>query len=294
MPTLPDVRVLTIKDLSAAHTFLTRHASRSLPFLAALAREGRRDERHLLGFCAQAKLDGLILLDDSGVVYLQCPVPQGLSALLTLWRQEFEGGCTGLTGPQEQVEALLALLPSSPLPYRLRNTEQILTRPLPNELPVLPAGLLARPARMEEADYLAQLRQAELAETNGLPPSADLLAYLQRDIPAQIQASRLIVLEHKGELCGYGQIVNVQGTVVQIGQLYVPPQLRGRNYGAQLLAGMCHMALQRGARQIVMLITAQQAELNALARAQGFQPDGEYSLVLFDPPVQLTTSSRNR
>ena len=286
----PDIRTLEARDRPALEGFLQRHAEGAMPLLAQLQRggivcEGLPNQAHYLGAFDRGLLTGVLALCSNDLVMLQCPLPDVLTRLIAVWKDWFEGGCIGLIGPRAQVEQAAGLLGGEALPFRLNNTEQILTRDLQDPLPLLLSSQLVRPAMMDELEPLYGWRTAFFHETLSLPLTQELVEQARADLDAQAATGRLALLTHNNVTVGMGLIMTELAGVAQLGGLYVPPDLRQRGYGKALLAGLLHVAADRGNRKAMVMTTKRHVAINSAATANGFKPYGDFGIILFDQPV---------
>jgi len=104
----------------------------------------------------------------------------------------------------------------------------------------------------------------------------------KKDIATYIERDSHRVLRVKGKAVAMTGFNARLPEVVQVGGVYTPPDLRGRGYGRLAVALHLIEARNAGANRAVLFAASDSA-----ARAYmgiGFQPAGQYSLILFTNP----------
>lgn len=289
---LSEVRTLDPADAEALEAFLQQHIAQAHPLLAQLA-DGGLDNRqgplqaHYLAAFEKKKIKGLLALCNSGYVMPLCPDTALLNELVDRWAEWFKGDTLGLIGPREQIDVLLARLGGEELPFRFNNTEQILALGPDNfSAPLTPSPYPIRYAEMEDAEHLYGLRTALLHEVAGLPLTPELVEQVRADVDADIATGSLFMMEGPDRPVGLGQILDRQRGLLQIGGIYLLPELRNRGLGRALLAGLCHFLKQE---TLILFTTKRHIALNRAALRLGFHFAGEQSLILFNEPVVPST-----
>ena len=110
--------------------------------------------------------------------------------------------------------------------------------------------------------------------------SPGLREAVRQELELWIAEDRGFVLEVGGAPVAQAGFNAVIPDMVQVGFVFTPPQLRGRGYAAQAVAGALQIARARGAVRATLFTQNPQAE-RAYARL-GFEPVEDYWMALFN------------
>lgn len=257
-------------DRLAIEALLSEHIDSSMFLLSNLARDG-------IGGVALAtegsSLVGVASLSPSGALLLQAPCAASVLARhLGGERQKLRA----ILGPSLQVdEALAAFRPALALSFR--SDEILYALDLDAPLP-LPSALASRPAGPEDIERVAQLRAGFRREALGAsrPPGGELAE------AEQLCASGDTRLLLDGDVVGMA-IVNARcRRAVQIGGVYVPPELRGRGYGRAVVAAALSEERRGGALRAVLFTARSNAAARRAYIALGFRAVGQYTLAFIE------------
>lgn len=291
MPSGLRIRTLNADDLPVLTEFLLQHGDSSMHMLAnvrlgGIICKGEAFQAHYIAAFERSRLRGVIALGSNDMVLVQCPDPTHLTELVRSWREWFDGGAMGLIGPRAQVEHMALLLGGERLPFRLNNTEQMLS--LDCAEVVMPERMIGE-VRWSKPDDLEKLygwRTACLHEALRLPLSEALVEQVRADVDGETAARHLAVLLDGDQLVACAQIAHEQDGLIKQGLVYVPPERRGQGLAKQMLAGLMQLSAARGVRRAVLFITRRHIEISRAALSVGFKPYGDFGVILFDEPVK--------
>jgi GNAT superfamily N-acetyltransferase len=231
-------------------------------------------------FWVTGNVSGTIGLTNGGMLQPQWPGAADWAAA----RAVLAGAeVTGVIGPAEQVPALVAALGFSIAAKRMNTTEPGFVLDLNGLIIPKGPGVLAGLEAAEPA-VLAAWRANYLTVVTGTPPDRAV-----QQAPGEIgqfrAAGRHRVLLEDGNpvaLCGFNAVLP---DVVQVGGVYVPPDLRGRGRARRAVALLLAEARARGVRRARLFAVSEQAA--RAYRAIGFGPADPVGLVLFAEPQQV-------
>lgn len=291
MAAAPRIRTLAAEDMPALSEFLGLYPESSMHMLANLRAggivcKGEAQQAHYIGMFERSRLTGVLALCTNDMVLVQCPNLDHLTRLTNAWQEWFDGGAMGLIGPRTQIEHLAGLLGGERLPFRLNNTEQMMSM-LCREV-IMPASMIGevRWSTQDDLERLYGWRTACLHEVMGLPLSEALVEQVRADVDGETAARHLAVLLDGDQLAACAQIAHEQDNTIKLGLVYVPPERRGRGLAKQMLAGLMQIAAARGVQRATLYTTRRQVAINRAATAVGFKPYGDFGVILFEEPVK--------
>lgn len=187
-------------------------------------------------------------------------------------------------GPAGQVPPLLAALGLQEVPRRSDKAEPGFALDLAG-LRVPPAeGFALAPPDAGTQALVAGWRAAYLQELSNL--SADEAAPVAAaDVGRWIAAGSHRLLLHHGRPVALAGFNARLPEVVQVGGVYVPPELRGRGYARRAVALHLAEARAAGLRRAVLFAASDAAA--AAYRAIGFRPKGVMAIVEFADPATV-------
>ncbi len=290
MPASLKIRTLTADDLPALTEFLLLYPDSSMHMLTNIRLGGivckeEAYQAHYIGAFERSRLKGVLALGTNDMVLVQCPDTNHLTELVRSWREWFDGGAMGLIGPRPQVEFLAGLLGGEKLPFRLNNTEQMLS--MNCDQVIMPAQMgVVRWSHQDDLEKLYGWRTACLNEVLGMPLTPALVEQVRADVDGETAARHLAVLLDGDQLAACAQIAHEQDGTIKQGLIYVPPERRKKGLARQMLAGLVHLAAQRGVKRAVLFTTRRHVEVTRAAFAVGFKLYGDFGIILFDEPVK--------
>lgn len=278
------LRPVTAADLTEVTIFLRRHEAGSMFLLSntaqGLDQPGPYGTRLWRADATGGGVSGVIGLTRGGALMTQWPGNADWSALRAVLVGE---RLSVITGPAAQVAALPAALGlEHPPPERVDDEPGFTLELAAMVVPDGPGALAGLDAA--DAALIGGWRAAFLHEVNGVP-----LARAAVDGPAEVARWRAVgshrLLVERGRplaLCGFNARLS---DVVQVGGVYVPPELRGRGHARRAVALLLAEARDRGVTSAV-LFAASEAAARAY-RAIGFQPAARFGRVLLGAPRRV-------
>jgi N-acetylglutamate synthase-like GNAT family acetyltransferase len=275
------LRVATVDDLPALTALLRRHEATSMFPLSNLAGAGLNGAGpYGMRVWVTGDVSGAIGLTNGGMLQPQWPGAADWAAA----RAVLAGAeVAGVIGPAGQVRPLIDALGLGSAEARLSSTEPGFVLDLKDLIIPEGPGVLAG---LDAADpaVLCAWRADYLTGVTGTPP--DRAAELgQRDIEQFRAAGRHRLLLEAGDpvaMCGFNAVLP---DVVQVGAVYVPPDLRGRGRARRVVALHLAEARARGVGRARLFAVSEQAA--RAYRAIGFGPADPVGLVLFADPQQV-------
>ena len=278
------IRPLGPGDEAALEAFLADHADSSM-FLrsnarqAGLADRGAALQGSYVAAFAEAGIVAVAAHYWNGMIILQAPEQAGSLARAAVDRSG--RGLRGFAGPWEQVEAARTALGATDRTAAKASRETLYALSLPDLAvpePLAAGRWTCRHAHPEEEDLLIEWRVAYAREALGAADAPALREESRADI-AFIRRERAdFVLEYDGLPVAFAAYNARLPDIVQIGGVWTPPALRGRGYGRGVTAGALIAARETGAARAVLFTDNPVA--SRAYEALGFQPAGEYGLVL--------------
>lgn len=267
--------------------FLMERAESSLVLLANLRAGGMEDRGETFQGTYAATIErgmvtGVAAHYWNGMVFLQAgPDAPGLfhAAVAASGR-----ACTGIAGPYDQVQQVLPdLLGSHPCPAM--NGREILFS-LDMETLVIPAILsngeaICRHPSIDEVSAVIGMRIAFMQEHLGREIDGSLEEEARELVAYQHRTKAHWVLEKDGCLVATTAFNASIPGMVQVGGVYTIPECRNRGYGRAVVAGSLLDARAKGVKKAILFTGMNMEAAQKLYRALGFQPIGEYGLVIF-------------
>nr|WP_217358475.1 GNAT family N-acetyltransferase [Ruegeria atlantica] len=275
-------RAATETDVPLIDVFLSQHIQTSMFPLANLRDHGLHGAhpRALNAWVLGDEPRAVFSITNEGMVLPQCPdcTDAELETAVNLIRGR---KLFGLAAEASQARRVMRLAGWEDRPATLNSDEpgfslelDKLVVPDDDSAEIVPLGAL-------DAAITQTWRESYLIEAMDFAPDrargqakADVATYIERD------SHRALLIE--------GQPVAMTGfnarlpEIVQIGGVYTPPNLRGLGYARLAVALHLVEAREAGASRAVLFAASDSA-----ARAYigiGFQPAGQYSLILFTNP----------
>jgi len=273
------------QDDAELDAFLALHAHSSMYLRAELRRNTirsqfavTRERGRIVGAAAQVA---------SGMLILQAPVHAGALAAAVL--RGTGRRLAGFFGPASQVQAARHALALDATPF-LKDTQEDLFALVLAKLRMPPlldeVSLRCRIAADADAALLgawrAAFRQAALNDVPG--PELDHTS--RADIAALLPAGSLFILEGDGPLACCSFNARLPG-MVQIGNVWTPPALRGKGYGRAVVAGALAIAARSGVGRAVLSTGRGNVAAQTAYRALGFQQVGDYATATISAATAL-------
>jgi N-acetylglutamate synthase-like GNAT family acetyltransferase len=275
------LRAAAADDLPALTAFLRQYEATSMFPLSNLAGAGLNGAGiYGMRFWVTRDVSGAIGLTNGGMLQPQLPGAADWAAARAVLAGE---EVAGVIGPAGQIRPLVEVLGLGSAEARLSSAEPGFVLDLKDliipEGPGVLAGLDA-----VDAGVLAAWRATYLTEVIGTPPDR-----AARQAPADIERwrtakSHFVLLEDGAPvaMCGFNAVLP---DVVQVGGVYVPPDLRGRGRARRIVALHLAEARARGVGRARLFAVRDQAA--RAYRAIGFGPADPVGLVLFAEPQRV-------
>jgi uncharacterized protein len=288
-----NIRLLSQGDHAITETFLRKYAATSM-FLRSNARAAGMEDRgdmfhaNYLGAFTRGELIGVIAHCWNGMILPQAPEPEVLAelyaALLRLPTVK-RRGIRGVSGEYQQVRAIADWL--KPAPVQLQSCECLFGMELANLRvpPLLHRGdVVCR--RIEERDlptllawridYAVEALQVSREDIDRSEEETSLQSCLKRGHGFVLQEIK------SGELLSTAAFNAALPDVVQIGNVWTPPELRGKGYARAVVAGQLLIARDEGVKE-ANLFADNRAAVKAY-NAIGFGRIGDFGILLLKRP----------
>ena len=269
------ISIAQLHEFDELDAFLASHNHSSLYLRAELRREWSRPE------FAIARVDGAIVAAATqsltGMVLLQTPVSAGAVAAAML--RHSKRRLTGFFGPLAQVQAARREMGLDTVEVRKDTSEHLFALALASLH--LPSALASGKVRCRSAvkadfDQLAAWRHDFRVATLNDIPGQQLEKTSRGDIASLLASSSLFILEGDAPLacCSFNARLP---DIVQIGNVWTPPPLRGLGYGRAVVAGALSIARESGVVEAILATGRHNVAAQAAYKAIGFTLVGDYA-----------------
>jgi GNAT superfamily N-acetyltransferase len=270
------------KDQGALRAFLEEHIESSMFLLGNLDAFGTEEANHPYGtsFFLQETGDGIIgVFGATNGGLLMCQIPR-LNAVEAQTYAHLLKGYTlrGMTGASDQVALILDALPLSDAVWQINHDEPLYMLDL-SALEEVEADIRAPGAN--DRDTLLAWFDAYMTETK-THPGGDAAT---RRADAAIGSDRFRLLVEDGQITAMTGLNAVSRGVVQIGSVFVPPDLRGNGRAGRVVSAHLSELRARGFHRAILF-----ANNTSAARAyerMGFAQLGTYRVALLQDPITL-------
>ncbi len=273
------------EEFAELDAFLTLHNHSSLYLRAELRRDWGQPTFAIVR--EQGRIVAAATQSLTGMVLLQAPVHAGAvsAALLRSGARPL----AGFFGPLEQVRAARLELGLAELPARKDTAEDLFALDLSTLR--LPPGLTAgtvrcRLAGKDDAGQLAVWRYAFRQATLNDAPGQQLEKTSRGDVASLLARDSMFILEGAAPLacCSFNARLP---DLVQVGNVWTPPALRGLGYGRAVVAGALAIARQGGVDGAILATGRHNSAAQAAYRAIGFKLVGDYATLTFEADAVL-------
>jgi len=272
------------EDVPGIERFLTRHIQSSMFPLANLRDYGLRghDPRSMDIWVLGDDPRAVFAITNEGMVLPQCPncSDEELRGAIDLIRGR---ALFGIAAEAGQARRIMRLAGWEDRPAMLNSDEPGFTLDLTQLSLPDTKGAEIKPLTDTTRGITEEWRRAYLIEASDFDPerAAD---QSKKDITAYIQRDSHRILRVDGRPVGMSGFNARLPQVVQVGGVYVPPDLRGLGYG-RLAVGLHLQEVQKKGIARAVLFAASEAAARAYI-SLGFRPAGQYSLILFKNPKE--------
>jgi ribosomal protein S18 acetylase RimI-like enzyme len=282
-----NIGIAQLHEFEELDAFLYAHNHSSLYLRAELRRAWSRPQ------FAIARVDGAIVAAATqsltGMVLLQAPVSAGAvaSAMLRTSGKRL----AGFFGPVAQVRAARREMGLDAIAVLKNSAEDLFALPLASLRlpPALAAGQVrCRAAVKSDFDLLAGWRYDFRAATLNDIAGGQLEKTSRGDIASLLASGSLFILEGDVPLacCSFNARLP---DIVQIGNVWTPPPLRGRGYGRAVVAGALAIARASGVADAILATGRHNVAAQAAYRAIGFALVGDYATLTIATDIALPT-----
>ena len=270
-------------DTGAIAAFLERHSDTSMFLRANLADYGpcggdARNATRMWVCGAGGAVCGVFGITSAGHVLVQLPEgepPEQIASLLA----PFE--ISGILGASEQVRRVRALLGLADTEAQLDEDEPLYSLDL-RELILPRTENILRMAGASDSALLERWRTAYLVETIHFS-SEEAAEIAPGDVAAMIGRGTLMLLERPtGEPLAMTSFNAILPDMVQIGNVYAPPELRRRGHARDAVAQHLARARVAGVKRAILFASGPAA--SRAYEAIGFRQVGHFTLLLFAAP----------
>lgn len=195
----------------------------------------------------------------------------------------------GLNGAADQLEALVAAL-ALPVSQATMDEVEPHYRLDLDQLRLPPGDTDLRSATEADLDLLTDWRMASDVEALGGRDTPENRAYARASLREILKAGRLRILQAGDAPVAMTNFNAALPSIVQVGGVYTPPELRGQGHARRAVALHLQEARAMGIREAI-LFAANPAAARAY-EAIGFKQIGDYRIVNFDPSITLPSLTR--
>ncbi|WP_426104405.1 GNAT family N-acetyltransferase [Massilia sp. TSP1-1-2] len=273
------IEISRVHDAFELDAFLTLHAHSSAYLRSELRRATgaffvARDQGRIVAAATQAP---------SGMVLLQAP--QCAGAVATAVLNDSARRLAGFFGPLVQVRSALRDMGLGQVGLLKDTAEDLFALALADlRVPAILAQEQVRCRVAVESDFehLVAWRYAFRQATLNDAPGEKTMLTSGADIAALLPAGSLFILEGEQALacCSFNARLP---RMVQIGNVWTPPALRGHGYARAVVAGALAIARDAGVVEAVLATGRSNAAAQAAYRAIGFNVVGDYATVTLAP-----------
>jgi predicted GNAT family acetyltransferase len=278
-----EIRILTEGDRAAAQAFLVQHCDSSMLLLSNIHRRGfeytgQQWSATYVGAFEGERIEGIIAHSWNGMLLMQASVhaEQLAPRLVQLSGREVNG----FIGPRDQVRRIRRALALADTRARLDEDEDLYALPLDalREPPPASEVITCRPAESRDLDVLIDWRVAYEIEGLGASDNEATRRQSAQGVGGQVQAGHAWVATSGERLLSYSAFNAALPSIVQLGGIYTPHELRGRGYARRAIAAQLSAARAAGVTRSVLFTKSPSAV--RCYEALGFSRIGEFSLVL--------------
>ena len=278
------IRKATQADAAAIEAFLAPHAETSMFLRGNLAAQGvgQTDHPHSTDFYLWEECDvaGVFGLTQGGNLMAQAPgVP---AEAFAGFASAIDGAnVVGMTGPPDMVRAVLEACGLTEAPCGVNACEPLCA---------LDLALLTDPRAdlqaVSEADLpiFADWSRAYMLET-GLSATEEAAQEAAERRARMAVGGPARFLRENGAPVAMAALNARVGEMVQVGGVYVPPELRGRGLGGRVTAALLAEARATGARRAILFAASEAAA--RVYEAIGFRLIGSYAVAQFAQPAKV-------
>lgn len=267
--------------------FLADHFNESMYLRAELLRTS--DRSHFAIGREKGAIVAVAAQVASGMVLLQAPI--GAAQVATAVLRNTGRRLAGFFGAASQVRTARNGMGLDTVAFAKDTAEDLFTLVLA-ELklpgPLASGEVGCRVAAVEDIELLVRWRFAFRVEAMKDAPGEHLERMSRADIDALLPAGNLFILE-TGEPVACCSFNARLPDAVNVGNVWTPPELRGRGYARAVVAGALRIAESQGVKSAVLATGQYNKAAQAAYRSIGFKVVGDYATATIAPDTALPT-----
>ncbi len=281
------LREATREDAAAIDAFLVPYTETSMFLRGNIFAHGIgwSEDRHStrVWIWEDAGIHAVFGLTKGG--YLMIQMPEILPRALASFANAVVGETViGMTGATDQVGPALAALNLQDRKYTLLRVEPLYRLSLAD----LPVNVeQSRPVLQSDIPVLEEWFADYLIDIGTVPSRAEAEKQAATRA-ANAPGSTVQMLIQDGATVAMASLhAQVDGTV-QVGGVYVPPELRNRGLGRKVVTALLSNAMANGAQEAILFAASETAA--HVYETIGFHKIGTYKLAILTNPVEITAS----
>ena len=187
---------------------------------------------------------------------------------------------SSIVGEKNQVLDLWNLLkPFWTKPREIRNNQPLLVI---DDSPLVAPDPLVKPAVLRDLEVLLPACVSMFTEEVGISPVVGSSEQIYRSRVAEIiQQRKMFARIDNSQVTFKAEIGVTTDKVSQIQGVWVPPQLRGRNYGKAGMAGVVDLTRKHFSPKVSLYVNDYNERARAVYKSVGFQEHSIFATVLF-------------
>jgi RimJ/RimL family protein N-acetyltransferase len=285
------LRILRAGDEVALKEFLVPRLDSSLFLYGNLQAAGLNDTgvRYAGTYAAAFEAGRIVAVAGhfwNQTMVLQAPVQ--LQALMNLAHQASGRRLGGIAGPNDQVVEAIDLLGLTAADLQMDEEEKLYSLVLGDLITpdLIASGEAAgRRIQADDLELVSQWRIGYLRELHLEDDSPELREVARRSVQEEIASGRTWILEVRGKpvaCTSFNSLVRDEGiaSVVQVGGVYTPAELRGRSFGRSAVAASLLDARSEGYQRSVLFTGISNRAAQRAYLALGYRLIGSYRITV--------------
>jgi len=288
---MPHIRVLGPGDEPALEAFLLPRIDTSMFLLGNMRAAGLVDRGATLqgtyaAACNGYEIVGVTAHYWNGNLILQAPVE--IEALCRTAIEASGRSVRGLLGPAAQVAEAKAALDLAADAIQMDETENLYSLVL-GDL-IVPEGLgagrlIGRRIEPRDVGQVTEWLVAFGLEALGETESSSLWERTRANVERKQRQGLTWIVEDRGRPVATSGFNTSTAEAVQIGGVYTPPELRGREYGRAAVAASLLDARAEGVQRSILFTGVKNVPAQRCYEALGYRQVGDYRLMLVRAPA---------
>ena len=171
------------------------------------------------------------------------------------------------------------LKPFMPTPREIRSTQPLLVI---DDLPLVAPDNFVQPVLMRDLDLLIPACVSMFTEEVGVSPVGEISEKSYRNrIADVINQRKMFARIENNQVIFKAEIGVSTNKVCQVQGVWVPPHLRGRNFGKAGMASVVNFARQNFAPKVSLYVNDYNLRAQAVYKSVGFQEHSTFATILF-------------